>query len=163
MLFFNQAYTGYLFIFLLMFLICWWIIGKFVKKRNSRIVISFASSLILTYVMPWIFMPLFVGYMSADQYESPQTFDSIEWKSENARQTMVKDLVDSKILIGKRKGEILDLLGEKYDSDPLKSEKESWVYFAGQSGNGFGIKFFYLKIIFKNEIVEKVNLKEVID
>lgn len=63
--------------------------------------------------MPWIFMLLFVGYMAAEQYESPQTFDPVEWKSGNQRQTMVKDLVESKILIGKRKDEILDLLEKK--------------------------------------------------
>jgi hypothetical protein len=159
MLFLNQANTAYLF----MFLICWLITGKFVKKWNSRATISLASSLILTYVMPWIFMLLFVGYMAADQYESPQSFDSVQWKSEKTRQTMVKDLVDSKILIGKRKDEILDLLGEKYETYTLNAGKESWVYFAGQSGSGFGIKFFYLKIIFENEIVEKVNLREIID
>ncbi len=163
MLFLNQANTAYLFIFLFMFLICWLITGKFVKKWNSRATISLASSLILTYVMPWIFMLLFVGYMAADQYESPKSFDSVEWKSEKTRQTLVKDLVDSKILIGKRKDEILDLLGEKYETDTLNAGKESWVYFAGQSGSGFGIKFFYLKIIFENEIVEKVNLREIID
>ncbi len=163
MLFLNQANTAYFFIFILMFLICWWIIGKFVKKWNSRATFSLAASLILTYVMPWMFMLLFVGYMAADQYESPQTFDPVEWKSGNQRQIMVKDLVESKILIGKRKDEILNLLGEKYETNSLKAGKESWVYYAGQSGSGFGIKFFYLKIIFEKEIAEKVNLREIID
>jgi hypothetical protein len=163
MLFLNQTNTAYLFIFLFLFLICWWITGKFVKKWNSRATISLASSLILTYVMPWIFMLLFVGYMAANQYEFPQPFDPVEWKSENNRQTMVKDLVENNILIGKRTDEIRDLLGEKYGIDTLKAGEESWVYAAGQSGHGFGIKFFYLKISFENEIVEKVNLKEIID
>lgn len=163
MLFLNQANTAYLFIFLFLFLISWWTTGKFVKNLNSRATISLASSLILTYVMPWIFMLLFVGYMAADQYESPQSFDPVKWKSEKTRQTMMKDLVESKFLIGKRKDEILDLLGEKYETDTINVGKESWFYFAGQTGSGFGIKFFYLKISFENEIVEKVNLREIID
>ncbi len=113
--------------------------------------------------MPTIFLLLFVGSMAAVQYESPKTFDSVEWKSENTGQKMVKDLVENKILVGKRKDEILDLLGEKYETENLNAGKESWVYFAGQSGSGFGIKFFYLKVIFKNDIVEEVNLREIID
>jgi len=69
-------------------------------------------------------------------------FDSKKWKSDkighkNLRLKMVKDLVDSKFIIGIKLDSVVELLGEEYY--PEKSELNNKVSFIIKESYGFDI------------------------
>ncbi len=108
-----------------------------------------------------------VTYISIVLYEyHPESkFDSKKWtENVEGRHEMRKDLIDSKILIGKTKKEVIEILGipqniNKVNNDTIKN----WTYFLGNEGHGMGWKFHYLNLEFTNGKVEKVENNEFID
>ena len=154
----------YLIIGIVLFFSFKWIIGKFKKKRNLKIIISLISTLILTPIVFNITIALIFSVLFYE-YHPESKFDTIKWaENSNERHEMRKDLIESKILLGKTKSEVIKILGKpenniNADNDTVKY----WDYYLGSEGHGMGWKFHYLSLSFKNNIVEKAKNNEFID
>lgn len=151
-------------IVILLYLIINWIVGKFIRKGISKTIVTIASSVILTPIVYSIFVAIFFSFIFYE-YHPELKFNSIEW-SENKkdRHHMRKDLIESKLLIGKTKNEIVGILGKpennfKIEMDTLKS----WNYSMGSEGHGMGWKFHNLDLYFKNGKIDSINKTEFID
>lgn len=68
-------------------------------------------------------------------------------------------LVDSKILNGKTKKEVIDLIGRSRSADSTNV----WTYDLGNSGAGLGWQFNDLEIKFVNDKVNTVKKIEIVD
>jgi len=93
-------------------------------------------------------------------YEPQYSFDKEKWFSEkHKRFEMRDDIIDSKILEGKRKFEIIDLIGKPDSGD----SSDNWTYNLGGSSSGFGWQFNSLELTFNRDKVEKVKKIEIVD
>jgi len=87
-------------------------------------------------------------------YYPNKDFDQNKWKSNiEARYEMSKDIIDSKLLIGKTKKEVVDLLG----SDFYTHGENHIFYDLGFVPGLLNIDPDFLDIYFENEIVNRVE------
>ena len=165
--YFNITHGNWYFhllIGILLFLLFKWLIGKFIIKRNLKIILSIISTLILT---PIVYYFTIIAFFSTlfYEYQPENKFESKEWiENRHDRHEMRNDLIESKILIGKTKPELIEILG-KPQSDLIMSKDtlNNLTYYLGSEGHGFGIKIHYLNLKFKNGKVEKAENIELID
>ena len=77
---------------------------------------------------------------------------------------MRKDLIDSKLLIGKTKNEIIGILGKPENNFNIEIDTlKNWNYSMGSEGHGMGWKFHNLDLYFKNGEIDSVKNTEFID
>ena len=139
------------------FFILRWILKRFIKNKKARNWTSIVATLI---VVPILYFGLIIGIFSYLFYEPQYDFKKERWFADkNARFEMRDDLVNSRILIGKSKSEIIDLIGKSDSNDSI----ENWTYDLGMSGAGFGWQFNYLKLTFENNKVSDVKKQEIVD
>ena len=154
----------HLIIGIILFFVFKWIIGKFIFKKNLNIILSLLSTLILT---PIVYYFLIISFFSILFYEyHPESkFDSIKWsENRNDRHEMRKDIIESGILLGKTKTELVELLGKPNNNFKISNDTlQNWIYNLGNEGHGFGWKFHNLNLYFKNGEVVKVENSEFID
>ena len=99
-----------------------YVLNKWLKKKNLANSGLIASFLIL---VTFTFIP--IGYYQFEErYLNPKIrsakFDSHIWKSEETeRFTMVNDILDNELFIGKTKTEIIKLLGTDYERGPCNN------------------------------------------
>ena len=83
-------------------------------------------------------------------------FDDGEWRRQgngltNAkwgpRQSMVDDLIKSRVLLGRTPGEVRDLLGPQIDSGWARSMSNELHYYIGPERGGFGIDNERLRVV----------------
>lgn len=72
---------------------------------------------------------------------------------------MRDNLIKSRILNGKTKSEIVELIGKSEGDDST----DIWTYNLGMSGAGFGWQFNSLQLTFKNGKVADVKKQEIVD
>ena len=67
-----------------------------------------------------IIILFFISFINCED-NKPQKFDATKWKtaSQEEKGLMASDLVENKILIGKSKAEVLQLIGEPKDSSDI--------------------------------------------
>lgn len=154
----------HLIIGIILFFVFKWIIGKFILRKNLNIILSLLSTLILT---PIVYSILIISFFSILFYEyHPESkFDSIKWsENKNDRHEMRKDIIESGILLGKTKTELVELLGTPNNNFKISNDTlQNWIYNLGSEGHGFGWKFHNLNLYFKNGKVVKVENSEFID
>ncbi|WP_138432841.1 hypothetical protein [Winogradskyella algicola] len=86
-----------------------------------------------------------------------EPFDTQKWQSEPLkRYEMVDDIIESQILSGKPKSEIIEILGQP--DSKLNTSKDAFIYNIGNPPSFFSSQKEYLLIVFKNERVEDVSL-----
>jgi hypothetical protein len=154
----------HLIIGIILFLLFKWLIGKFAVRKNLKIILTIISTLILTPIVFNIAIAMIFSVMFYE-YHPESKFDTIKW-SENSRERheMRKDLIESGILIGKTKSEVIKILGKPENNINAHNDTvKSWDYYLGSEGHGMGWKFHYLSLSFKNNIVEKAQNNEFID
>ena len=96
-----------------------------------------------------------IAFILINLLEKP--FDAKAWKTEPLqRYEMVDDIIESQILSGKSKREIIEILGQP--NSKSNAEKEGFIYNIGDPPSFFSSQKEYLLIIFKNEHVEKGTL-----
>jgi hypothetical protein len=151
-------------IIILLYLIINWIVGKFIKKGISKNIVTIVSSVLLTPLVYSLFAAIFLSFLFYE-YHPELKFNSIEWsENKNDRHHMRKDLIESELLIGKTKNEVIEILGKpennfKVDLDTLKN----WNYSMGNEGHGMGWKFHYLDLYFNNGKIDSIKNTEFID
>ena len=90
-------------------------------------------------------------------YLFEERFDKNEWRnSSSKRHQMVDDVIESQMLLGKTKDEVIFLLGEPNSS--ISEEKDFFLYLLGNPPSFFQPKREQLLIVFEDEKVFKVSL-----
>lgn len=139
------------------FFILRWILKRFIKDKKAR---NWTSIIATTIIAPILYFGLILAVLSYLFYEPQYDFNTERWFADkSARFEMRDDLVNSRILIGKSKSEIIELIGKSESNDSTKI----WTYDLGVSSAGFGWQFNYLKLTFENGKVSAVNKQEIID
>ena len=101
------------------------------------------------------FIASIVSYSLISLFEEP--FDTDQWRSNwSVRHKMVDDLIESRLLIGKSKNEVLQLLGNPNNTS--KGNKDFFTYKLGSPPSFFNSEPEYLMVVFVNGKVDKVTL-----
>jgi hypothetical protein len=109
-------------------------------RRNDKIGLFFFLALIISTTLIYLF---------------EERFDKNQWRSDPSRRyQMVDDIIESQLLIGKTKDEVIFLLGEPNSS--ISAEKDVFLYRLGNPPSFFESKGEQLFIAFENEKVWKV-------
>ena len=93
-------------------------------------------------------------------YQFEERFDENLWSTErNRRYKLADDIIESQLLIGKTKEEVIALLGENYST--LSLNQESLIYKLGQPPSFFEPKMELLLILFvKEKVIEVTRIQE---
>ncbi|MEJ6792810.1 MAG: hypothetical protein QNK89_08820 [Lacinutrix sp.] len=95
-----------------------------------------------------------ISYFVIDANE--KQFNKIQWhETPSTRYDMAKDIIDSNMLFGKTKAEIILLLGSTTKPSTLKG-KDHLVYSLGKASSFFEVKEETLIIVFQDEKVINV-------
>ena len=128
-----------------------WILKRFIKDKKTRNWTSILGTLIIA---PVLYLILVIAFFSYLFYEPQYDFDREKWfANKHSRFEMRDDIVDSEILKGKSKTEIIEFIGAPEFGDSTNI----WTYDLGTSGAGFGWQFNSLELTFKNDLVEEVK------
>ena len=139
------------------FLILRWILKRFIQNKKTRNWTSIAGTIIIA---PILYLVLVFSFFSYLFYEPQYDFDREKWFADkHSRFEMRDDIVESRILKGKSKSEIIELIGKPVSNDST----ELWTYDLGMSDAGLGWQFNYLELTFENEQVSSVKKLEIID
>lgn len=115
---------------------------KLTLKRFDKILLVFFLAVMISTSLIWLF---------------EERFDEKQWRANpTQRYKMVDDLLESQILRGKSKDDIILMLG--YPNLSSDTEYEVFAYSLGTSPSFFKSKREKLLVIFKEEIVEDVTL-----
>ncbi|WP_299126393.1 hypothetical protein [uncultured Winogradskyella sp.] len=139
------------------FFILRWILKRFIKNKKTRNWTSIFGTIIIA---PILYIGLVMAFFSYLFYEPQYDFEKERWFADkNARFEMRDDLVNSGILNGKSKSEVIELIGKSESNDST----EIWTYDLGMSGAGFGWQFNSLQLTFENGKVTDVKKHEIVD
>ncbi|OYU85382.1 MAG: hypothetical protein CFE24_02445 [Flavobacterium sp. BFFFF2] len=113
-----------------------------------------------TQTMKFFKLILFISlFTSSCTMLSKKNFDKAEWKKiPSERYKMVDDLVSSKILIGRTKDEVKEILTA--DCKYCHNTSNNWMYYLGEGFNKRDFKWEILDVEFKNNKVIRVLLRE---
>ena len=134
------------------YFLCKWILKKLnVGNEKNRKYVALIPTIFLS---PIIYVGLIYLWIFSISYYPSNDFDQTEWKTNaEERYKMSEDIIESKMLIGKTKEEIIELLGNDFYSD-----SENHIgYELGFVPGLFNIDPDILDIYFKNEKVIKVE------
>ncbi|WP_299114640.1 hypothetical protein [uncultured Winogradskyella sp.] len=111
-------------------------------KRIYKIGLFFLAVFSLSALLLWLF---------------EKRFDKVLWENNSTqRYQMVDDLIESQILLGKTKDEVIVLLGQPYSSSNV--EKDIFIYRLGDQPSFFNSRKEHLLILFINQKVDEATL-----
>ena len=111
-------------------------------KRNDKIGLFFFVAFIISTSLIWLF---------------EERFDQEQWRSNpQQRYKMADDLIESQLLIGKTKAEVISILG--YSGFHVDSNQDILTYSLGEQPSFFETEKEYLLIVFINGKVKEVSL-----
>jgi len=149
-----EVYFINLIIGIFVFFILRWIIKKRIKNVNIRKIAPWIGTLIAT---PVIYVGLIYLWLSISSYFPTTEFDKENWISnKEKRYEMSHDIIESNMLIGKTKQEVIDILGD----DGNKMESDEWYYSLGFVPRFMTIDPDVLNIKFANGKVIEVGQHE---
>lgn len=122
---------------------------RILKKIGVTAVKEYAY--LCTILFPILFTWLFIAINSTYIYPwiRSEKFDSHRWKKEeNYRYRMVNDLMENKLLIGKTKKDVIELLGNTTEEGPCNN---CIGYSTYEPDQGFSIDHEVLEINFDNQ------------
>jgi len=137
------------------YFICKWIIKRLkIGNDTNRKFIALIPAIILS---PIIYFGLVMIWIFSVSYYPTSDFDQNEWKSNiEERYKMSEDILESEMLIGKNRDEVINILGNNYSTN----NENRLSYELGFVLGLFNIDPDYLYIKFENEIVVSVNQYE---
>lgn len=153
-----EVYVINLILGIVVFFILRWGLRKFIKAEKLRLRLTWIGTLLLT---PILYVILVLFTFSMMFYEPPRNFDRARWRDDpHGRYQMRDDIIDSRILDGKNKTDIVELIGPpNFGADTC----DTWEYDLGTSSKGFGWQFNTLIVTFENNRVVKVEKEEIVD
>ena len=111
-------------------------------KRNDKIGLLFFVAFIISTSLIWLF---------------EERFDQEQWRSTpQQRYKMADDLIESQLLIGKTKAEVISILG--YSGFHVETNENILTYSLGKQPSFFATEKEYLLIVFTNGRVSEVTL-----
>jgi hypothetical protein len=137
------------------YFICKWIMTKLkIGEEKNRKLLALIPTVILS---PIIYVGLVVIWFFSISYYPSNDFDKNEWESNvEERYEMSEDIIESEMLIGKTKDEVIQILGNDFS---LNTEKRL-SYELGFAPGLFNIDPSYLDIKFENGKVISVHQYE---
>ena len=127
-----------------------WIFSRYIKADRTRKLATWTATIFTT---PLLYIGIFLIIFYIITYYPIYEFDQAKWSSNiEKRYEMSKNLIESRILIGKTKSEIKQLLG---DSN-VPYENNNWNYYLGMKPDIIRIDPDILEIEFKDGKVVKV-------
>ena len=146
------------------FLTLWWLNGKLIKKRFLKLGVSLFLTVFVTLLIYYVLVFILISDLFQDQGHPDVDFEVELWQTaDSIRYAMQEDLIDSEILIGKTRNEVIEMLGYPYGDCLSLDSMAVWEYSTGYELAGFGIIFHSLKISFSEQKVEKVEAYEIRD
>ena len=131
-----------------------WLFKKLIKDNKERRIATWFTTILVSPVI--YFLSVLVFIFGASYYPT-HDFNKQKWVSDSEkRYELSEDLIESKILIGKTKKEVTEILGEP---DGWKQE-DYWSYYLGYKPSFMSIDPDYLDIEFKNDKVSTVGQHE---
>ena len=109
----------------------------------------------LYFISAILFLALLISSLLLKLFEKP--FNGEDWRNHpKDRHEMVDNLIQSQLLIGNTKDEVIKKLGEPLQL--VNSDKKGFIYSIGEVPSFFNFKNDRLLIFFENDKVVKVSL-----
>ncbi len=135
------------------FLIWRWFLKKFIKVDRTRKIATWTVTLVTT---PLIYVGLIILLFNSMfiSFYPTHDFDKEKWFADKEkRYELSEDIIDSKMLIGKTKAEVRQMLGDERTSD----QSNYWEYYLGFKPGFVSMDPDMLHIEFKDGQVIKVE------
>lgn len=129
-----------------------WLLRKLkLGNDKNRKYLAIFPAVILS---PVLYAGIIIIWIFSVSYYPAKDFDKQKWQSNiEQRYEMSADIIVSKILIGKTKNQVIELLGNDYSTD----NDRTITYDLGHVPSLFNIDPDFLEIEFENGIVINVN------
>ena len=128
-----------------------WLFKKFITVDKTRKIATWAATLVAT---PLIYLGLVMLWLFSISYHPTHDFDKEKWfANKEKRYELSKNIIDSKMLIGKTKSEVRQILGDESNTDA----SDYWYYYLGFRPGFANIDPDVLDIEFKDGKVIKVG------
>lgn len=126
------------------------LLKKWITNKILRILVLWLLTIVST---PVFFISCIVLFFMVINYYPKHAFTANRWaKEKDTRYEIEDDLIDSKLLIGKSKAEVIQLL--ELEGNEIKSD--SWRYFTGKKP-GLNFRSSVLKVDYKAGKVKKAD------
>lgn len=120
-----EVYFILLVLGVLNFFIWRWLLKKNIKVERNRKFAIWTATILTT---PLIYYGLIILWFFSMSYHPNYDFDKEKWlANKEKRYEFSQDIIDSKMLIGKTKSEVLQILGDKIDNE----QNDNWSYDLG--------------------------------
>lgn len=134
------------------FFIWRWMLKKYIKVDRTRKIATWTATIIAT---PLIYVGLILLWIFSISYYPNRDFDKQKWlKDEDKRYELSKDIIASKMFIGKTKLQVRQILGDEGDN---KDSFKVWTFRLGVRPALFNIDNSYLQIEFDSNKVVNVE------
>ncbi len=128
------------------------LLKKYIKVDKTRKIAILAATIIVT---PLIYVGLILLWIFSISYYPNRDFDKKKWVSDkDKRYELSKDIVASKMLIGKTKSQVRQILGDEGDN---KDSFNVWTFGLGVRPELLNIDDSYLQIEFDSNKVVNVE------
>jgi outer membrane protein assembly factor BamE (lipoprotein component of BamABCDE complex) len=134
--------------------ICRWLLKKYIQVEKTRKIASWTTTIIAT---PIIYFGIILLWLFSMSYHPTNDFDKQKWfANKETRYEISEDIIKNKMLIGKTKSEVRQLLGDEGNNN----ESNHWDYYLGFRPGIANIDPDVLDIEFKDGKVFKVGQHE---
>ena len=131
-----------------------WLLKKRIQVDKTRKIATWTATLIAT---PIVYFGLILLWLISISYYPANDFDKQKWfANKESRYEISEDIIESKMLIGKTKLEVRELLGDEGN----KKESDHWDYYLGFRPGFANMDPDILDIEFKDGKVFKVGQHE---
>lgn len=131
-----------------------WLLKRIIKVEKTRKIVTWTATIIVT---PLVFIAIAIIILTSLYYYPTYNFDKQKWKSNiEKRYELSEDIIASKLLIGKTKIEVEEILGKENNS----ITSDYWTYYLGFRPGLMSIDPDVLDIYFKDGKVVKVGQHE---
>jgi len=139
-----EVYFIFMILAIPMFFLWKWVFKRYFKNDKNKTLASIITTLIVT---PIIYIGIASVWLIGLCYYPEWDFDQQKWNENiETRYGLSEDIIDSKMLFGKTKTEVRQLLGDEGNSN----ESDLWGYNLGYVPGIANIDPDYLEIKFKN-------------
>ena len=129
-----------------------WVLRK--TKLTAVKTYSYVFTILFPIILSWLFITINTKYIAP--WIRSEKFHSQTWKSNDRhRYRMINDILESKILIGKTKEEVISLLGNNTEEGPCT---DCIGYSTYEPDQGFSIDHEVLEINFEQNRVTSVRI-----
>jgi len=129
-----------------------WLFKKYIKAETNRKVLTWLATIILT---PCIYVVLILLWVFCVSYYPNRDFEKQKWFGDKEkRYELSKNIIESKMLIGKSKAQVRQILGNEPDN---KDNFKFWRFELGVSPDFLNIDDSYLLVEFEGDKVVNVE------